>query len=137
AIPRPSPLRSLVDSLNARFPGPRVLRAAFALLRNVAPVLRVGGTVVVSRHADVVDVLERDDRFSVVAMNGSKMDALNSSFILGMDPGDRYDREKRWLDQSISRDDLERIRRLVRERCARLLDAPAPRGWVARRGQYA
>jgi hypothetical protein len=35
------------------------------LLRRVRPVLRLGGTVVLTRHADVRAVLERDDAFSV------------------------------------------------------------------------
>jgi len=137
AIRRPAPLASLSDSLSARFPGSRLLRAGFALLRRVAPVARFGSTVVVTRHSEVAEVLERDGEFSVVAINGAKMDALNASFILGMDPGKRYQREKAWLDRCMLPEDLPRIRALVRTRCAELLDAAAPRGWIDIGGEYA
>jgi cytochrome P450/glutathione S-transferase len=137
AIPRPSALQSLGDSLKARLAGPRILRFVFALLRRFAPVLRFGNTAIVTRHRDVVDVLKRDGEFSVVATNGARMDALDASFMLGMDPGDRYRRERGWLDRCVHPDDLQRIRELVRERCERLLDQAAERGWIDVGGEYA
>src|SRR2546428_783144 len=123
AIPRPAFLTSLRDTLAARLQHPRLLRAAFALLRRFAPVLRLGETVVVSTHADVQEVLSRDGEFSVVRDNGTKMDAVGVTFALGMDPSERYTREKHWLNHTILAGDLARVRATVRERAEELLDA--------------
>jgi cytochrome P450 len=137
AIPRPPAGRSLADSLKARLAGPLLLRAVFHLLRRFAPVAKLRGNVIVARHADVVDVLERDGEFSVAATNGAKMDRLGASFILGMDPGERYRRERSWLDRCILPTDHPRIRALVRARCEALLDAARPAGSIDAGGEYA
>jgi cytochrome P450 len=136
-IPRPPPGRGLLDSLKARLAGPRLLRLVFAVLRRFAPVAKVRGSWIVTRHADVVDVLERDGEFSVVATNGVKMDRLGASFVLGMDPGERYQRERSWLDRCTLPADHERIRGLVRRRSEALLDAARPDGRIDAGGEYA
>jgi cytochrome P450 len=130
-------MQSWLDTAKARLASPRVLRAGFALLRRFAPILRLGDTVVVSRHFDVVDALGRDGSLSVVPTNGRKMDALGVPFILGMDPGERYAREKSWLDRCVSPDDLDALRRRVRARCEEILAAAARRGWIDVGGEYA
>jgi cytochrome P450 len=137
AIPRPSAWRTLVDSLKARLAAPLLLRAGFAVLRRLAPVARFGKTVIVSRHADVVEALERDGELSVAPTNGRKMAALHATFILGMDPSPRYRTEKSWLDRCVLRDDLPRIRAEVRREAEALLDAAAERGRIDAGSEYA
>ena len=56
--------------LAATLTGRAVLRPVFALLRRYAPLLKVGSRVVVSRHADVVEVLNRDEDFTISEVNG-------------------------------------------------------------------
>ena len=82
---------------------PARLIQATAVLRAFAPNLRLkrklvtaydnGGTVIVTRRADVMDVLRRDDDFEVVY--GPRMRALTGgeNFFLGMQPGWDYARD--------------------------------------------
>ena len=63
----------------------------FRPLRRVKPVLRIKKAVVLTRHADVRAVLERDDVFSVTY--GEHMEAVTGPFILGWDDGPRYRHE--------------------------------------------
>lgn len=74
-----------------------------AVLRGFLPNLRLNrelvaaydnsGTVIVTRHADVMDVLRRDDDFAVVY--GPRMRELTAgpNFFLGMQPGWEYRRD--------------------------------------------
>ncbi len=103
--------------------GRKVLRAVFAVLRRHAPLLKVGGRVVVSRHADVVEVLNRDEDFTISQVNGPSIDRINGPFILAMDRGPEYDRDHAALRACARREDAERIRQMAREACARAIDA--------------
>ncbi|HEX2211419.1 MAG TPA: cytochrome P450 [Longimicrobium sp.] len=104
-----------------------VLRALFTVLRRWAPLLRVGSRVVVSRHADVVDVLNRDDDFTISQVNGPSIDRINGPFILGMDRGPEYDRDHAALRACARREDAERVRQMAREASVRAIDAARPR----------
>jgi cytochrome P450 len=99
---------------------------AATLLRSVRPVLRIGGRTIVTRHEDVREVLERADLFGVTHTNGQRMDALGLSFILGMDPGTRYERERSWLDAAVQPEDLPRLRADVRAWSEELLGRADP-----------
>lgn len=136
-IPRPEPWQSFKDSVRARLLGPRLLRFGLGLLRSSWPVAKLGTTTVVTRHADVVDLLGRPVEFSVEASNGRKMDALGATFILGMDAGQLYDRERGWLDAAMRADDAARIRSNVRAWAEELLDARAGNGQIDVCGEYA
>ena len=105
-----------------------VLRPGFALLRHVAPVLKAGKRVVVSRHRDVVEVLGRDGDFTISQINGPSIDRINGPFILNMDRGPEftYDRDHAALRAASRREDLDRVRALVRDTAARLVDAARP-----------
>ena len=103
-----------------------VLRALFAVLRRWAPLLRVGSRVVVSRHADVVEVLNRDEDFTISQVNGPSIDRINGPFILGMDRGPEYDRDHAALRACARREDAERVRQMAREASVRAIDAARP-----------
>ncbi|HYJ81157.1 MAG TPA: hypothetical protein VEW03_16200, partial [Longimicrobiaceae bacterium] len=102
--------------LAAGLTGAGILRPAFTLLRHVAPVLKVGNRVVLSRHRDVVEVLERDQDFTIKEVNGDSIDRINGPFILNMDrgPGSDYDRDHAALREAARREDGERIREMAR-----------------------
>ena len=101
------------DALINWLTGPVVLRPVFALLRRFAPIFVIGKKVVVSRHADVIDILSRDTDFTVSQVNAPNIDRLDGPFILGMDRSEQYDREAAVLREAVRRDDLERIRNFV------------------------
>ena len=88
-------------------------RLAFALLRRVAPILVIGRRVIVSRHADCLEILTRDADFTIAEVNGERFDRVNGPFILGMDLSPQHDREYGVLRDVVRQDDLERIRRFV------------------------
>jgi len=106
--------------------GPTLLRPAFALLRRFAPILVVGKRAVVSRHADVVEVLTRDTDFTISQINAQNINRLDGPFILGMDRSAQYDQEAGLLHQAVRREDLERIRSFVASQAEELIAALRP-----------
>jgi cytochrome P450 len=88
-------------------------------LRRLRPVLRIKRAVILTRHADVRQVLERDDVFSVTY--GQHMEAVTGPFILGWDDGPRYRREVGALHAAVRRDDLPHVADLTRERARAVL----------------
>lgn len=107
---------------NPRLPGP-----LFGLLRSRRPILVTDNVAVVTRHADVREVLSRGDVFTVPFYK-EKMEALAGPFILGMGPGAPYDRDSGILDRAIRHEDASWIARIV-EDCAReIVQAAAPDG---------
>ena len=129
----PGPVKAdskLMPPLNIWAPNLKVLRAASAMLRQFAPILVVGNRVVVSRHADVLEVLTRDTDFTVAEVNAKRFDELQGRFILGMDRSPEYERDASTLRQVVRPDDLERVRRLVTAYAAELVDASLPRGRI-------
>lgn len=116
----------LVSQLNNYGP----IRVSFRALRQFAPVLVVGKTAVVSRHADCVEVFRRDEDFTISELNAPVMDRVNGPFILGMDRGAQYDRENGILERCVHPGDLDRIRELVRTTAGELIDAARPHGRI-------
>lgn len=113
----------------ARFvTSPRAQRPISRVLRRLAPVLQARGRVVVSRHADVVDVLTRDVDFTIAEVNGARMERWSGPFFLGMDRGERYERESSALREAVRAEDLERVRALVSGAAAELVDGARPAG---------
>jgi cytochrome P450/glutathione S-transferase len=92
---------------------PSLLRAAFWLLRKIRPVLILGKTAVVTRYHDVIDVLKRDEVFTIAQINGARMDGAHAPFILGWDRSAQYDREVGILRRAVVPADLVALRALV------------------------
>ena len=97
---------------------PDLIRAVFRPIQRYRPTLALGSRYVVTRHADVCEVLERDEDFTIAEVNGAKMDTINGPFMLGMDRGPQYLREKGILQRAARPDDLEAIRAHVRAAAA-------------------
>ena len=108
----------------------RLLRALFWPLRRFTPILVFGRRVIVTRHADVAEVLDRDTDFTVAEVNGAAMDRVNGPFILGMDRSPQYLRERSILERCVHEDDADRIRSFVRSRAAELVEAARPTGRI-------
>ena len=81
-------------------------------LRRFKPVLKIGPVAILTRHADVRAVLERDDVFSVTY--GEHMEAVTGPFILGWDDGPRYRHEVGALRAATPPGDLPRIAAITR-----------------------
>lgn len=109
---------------------PRILRASFQPIQRFRPTIALGRRIVVTRHEDVREVLDRDDVLTVAENNGATMDRVNGPFVLGMDRSAQYDREKGILRQAVHVHDLDRIRGFVRQTAAELVDRAAPEGQI-------
>ena len=76
---------------------PGILRPVFTFLRRFSPILLLGKHAIVTRNADVIDVLKRDNDFTIRQINAPKIDQIAGPFILGMDASPQYDRENATL----------------------------------------
>ena len=68
----------------------------------------------VTKFADVTEVFERDDVFSVAGGYGQRMAITTGAFMLGMDAGATYERENSLIRLAMPASDLADIRRWVR-----------------------
>src|SRR5438046_566532 len=93
---------------------PQLSRRSLGLLRSVCPVLRVGDFAIVTRYADVVEVLSRDDDFTV-GLNAPKMEAIAGRFILGLQQSPEYEHDVSVLRMAVPQSDMPRIRTVVGE----------------------
>ena len=81
----------------------------FAILREIKPVLVVKNFALVTRFADVQEVLARDDVFQVTY--GEKMEAVTGgpNFFLGMQNSPEYERDTAHMRTVMRRDDVGKI----------------------------
>ncbi len=105
--------RTLKDKLLnfAIRPGFCVLYSAFAKLFADSACRQ---TAIVTRNADVIEVLKRDTDFTIRQINAQKIDQIGGPFILGMDASPQYDRENATLHEAVRRDDLDAFGSLLR-----------------------
>jgi len=115
--------RTLKDKLLNFLIRPGILRPAFTFLRRFSPILLLGKHAIVTRNADVIEVLKRDTDFTIRQINGPKIDQIGGPFILGMDASPQYDRENATLHEAVRREDLERIRQFVAQAAGELVAA--------------
>jgi cytochrome P450 len=80
--------------------------------------IRFGETVIVARHANVLQVLHRDLDFLIAPINEQRIDEVNGPFVLGMDRGATLVRERGALYQALAKVDLAPIRRAVEDEAA-------------------
>ena len=101
-----------------------------ALLRELledAPVLETTRAVVVTRYADVREVLQRADVFSVGAY-GRAMRTINrgAPFVLGMDDGNQPRHDRALLEEVLDAQEVTALLRQVRAEAPALLADPGP-----------
>lgn len=110
---------TLGDRLKARLAAPAALRRAMAVLRLFTPnfVIKTkiitcydnDGTAFVTRRADVLDVLSRNDDFGVVYGPRMEMITGGENFFLGMQDTPRYTRDVSNMRLAVRRDDVPTI----------------------------
>jgi cytochrome P450 len=109
---------------------PGFLRPVFSLFRKVRPILVFGKRAVITRHADVIEVLSRDTDFTISEVNQAHFAAIDGPFFLGMDRSPEYDRETGTLREVVRAADLDRIRKFVTESADVLVEAARPVGRI-------
>jgi len=120
-----------VANLQRWLANPDVLRRLFAGLREHKPILVVRGFAVVTRHADVTEVLSQDEPFTVRQIYAAKMERTSGAFFLGMDRGEQYTREHTLLRQATRPEvDLPRIAAFVSAHADQLIEAARPAGRI-------
>jgi cytochrome P450 len=80
--------------------------------------IRFGDTVIVARHAHVMEVLHRDLDFLIAPVNETRIVEVNGPFVLGMDRGATLVAERRALYQAFAAVDFAPIRRSVEDEAA-------------------
>jgi cytochrome P450 len=98
----------------------------FALLRTVKPVLLIHDMAIVTRYADVVEVLSSDGDFSVEPYSG-KMKSLAGDFILGLDDSPLYERDVSILRLAAPRSDIPGLAAFVTQTADELVTKAAER----------
>src|ERR1051326_1164340 len=87
---------------------PGIVRPLFAHLRAPHPISILPHLAIVSRYDDVLEVLQREDVFSVSEIYLDKMVETTGPFPLGMQDGSQYEREIGQMRAAVHPDDLDR-----------------------------
>jgi cytochrome P450 len=111
------------------FTRPAVLRPIFAVLRWF-PRLRIHKLVVLSRHADVLEALRRDEDFGFDPAFSERVERLNGPFVLGMDSSPQYRQEMDLLHRVIRPEDLPRIHDIVTHCANEVVETARPVGRI-------
>ena len=97
----------------------------FCFLQKHFPVLKVRPTslVTVNQNDLLVEMLQRDEDFTIEEINGRKMARQKGAFFLGMDRmNPQFDRERNFVRRSAKKEDLERIRAYIRSSSEAILE---------------
>jgi cytochrome P450 len=99
---------------------PFLLKMFFAGVRRVRPIAIIGGNVIVTKHDDVREVLQRFDDFTLAEYTQSKM--LGGSFLLSIDWREQHTRERKLLGSVVQRShDIRWIEKLAANKCQEII----------------
>lgn len=99
---------------------PFLLKLFFAGVRRFRPIAIVGGNVIVTKHDDVREVLQRYDDFTLAEYTQSKM--LGGSFLLSIDWREQHTRERKLLSSVVQRsNDIRWIEKLAANKCQEIV----------------
>ena len=105
----------------------------FCFLQQHFPVLKLGviGLAAVCKNDLLVEMMERDNDFTVEEINGKKMANQKGAFFLGFDRNNpQFDRERNFVRRTAKKEDLDRIRTFIRDACGQILQQARPYGKV-------
>ena len=103
-------------------------RVGARMARRSGKPFRLGSKVIVARHADVCDLLDRDLEFGIAAVNAVKIGEVNDGpFVLGMDRSAVLETERRALYSALHAVDMAALRQRAEAEIAQILDG-VPRG---------
>jgi cytochrome P450 len=107
---------------------PQLLRLLESPLGQFMPVAAAGTSAIVTRFADVVEILENQETFQVGEIYAAAMARTVGIFVLGMDNHEDHAREINFLRSAVHKNDLARIGSIVADEAAMLLEAAGPTG---------
>lgn len=105
-----------------------LIRSLLGLMRSIAPVIHFKNDVFVFRYADVVEVLRRDQDFTIAPINKVNIERHLGDFLLGMDAGAQLEHEQKAMRAVVDRADQARIRNFVREMSQQLIEEAQQKG---------
>jgi cytochrome P450 len=121
-VPQPRLQRPRRDrTLAQRLLGPAVFRAAARAAVAWGTPIVVKRFALVSRWADVRQVLEQDLSFRIEPINGPNFHTISGAFVLGLDRGPQFARERRLMYDAVSRIDADDLRRRIRGEADRII----------------
>ena len=103
----------------------------FYFLQKNFPVLKIPfiKLAVVSRNDLLVEMMNRDEDFTVEEINSKKMADQKGAFFLGMDRNNpQFDRERNFVRKATKKDDLDIIRNFIRTSSAEIIRNAQPYG---------
>ena len=115
-------------TLAQRLLGPGVQRLGARIAVFIDRPLIFRKLAIASRWQDVRQVLELDLLFVVKPVNGPRFDVISGPFVLGLDRGEQFVRERARMYDAIGRVDVEDVRRCVAQEATRLLDTALAEG---------
>lgn len=95
----------------------------FAILRRVAPTLKLGSTIIVTRYDDVKDVFRNDANFDTPYREKIEVLTGGEPFFLGLRDGPDYRKALAAMRQVFKADDLARIGDEAEERAQAVVDS--------------
>lgn len=98
-------------------------RLGAKLARWLGDPIRFGQTVIVARHATVLEVLHRDLDFLIAPINEQRIVEVNGPFVLGMDRSATLVRERSALYRALAEVDFDPIRRSIAQEAKKLVAA--------------
>lgn len=114
-------LNELGEHLKQWLTSTEVFEAVLGRLRDFDPIVKVAGNVVVTRHADVLEVLENSRDFGVSEVYGPRMQRTTGSFVLGLEDTPQYGAEVAFIRKAVRPDDLPRLRAMFATEGARII----------------
>ncbi|MET0388655.1 MAG: cytochrome P450 [Polyangiales bacterium] len=119
---------ALQDELAKLFSHAETQRLLAFGLRAVMPNVVLGQFAVVTKHADVVEVLNDPTHFRVSEIYGKRMARTTGAFFLGMDDSATYQRETSYVRSAVEARDLERVRNIAARKAQELIATAAVSG---------
>lgn len=129
--------RELSDHLKQWLTSTEVLEAVLSRLRDLHPIVEIAGNAVVTRHADVLEVLENSRDFGVSEVYGARMRRTTGSFVLGMEDTPQYRAEASFIRSAVRPDDLPRLRALFAREATEIIAGARGRKRLDAAGDYA
>jgi cytochrome P450 len=93
--------------------------------RNLPPTVRFRNYLLVSRWADVADVLARDGDFRIAPVNAERIEGVMGPFILGMDRSEALFAQRVAVYDSMNGGDFAPLREILKKEPTELLTAAA------------
>ena len=104
-----------------RILGPAAFRAVARAAAAWGTPIVVKRLALVSRWGDVREVLEHGSAYRIEPINGPNFNTISGTFVLGLDRGPQFARERRQMYDAVSRIDVADLRARIRDEADRII----------------